>query len=159
MWIDRRILIGIAGASILLNVFLGGAVLGRGARRASGAAPSRPRGSWPGRWCRRPMSRRCRRRIASVSVPRWRRIARRSRPLGRPHREARRQIEADIAAPTYDETRIVADFKALRQTNRDTDEAVDAALIDALAQLPPQSRAALVTHAPAPKPGEPPQPQ
>ena len=158
MWIDRRVLIGIAGASILLNVFLGGAVLGRafgdhrrGAEAPKGVAagPLVP----PAHVQALPAEDRKRFRAAMASHRPAIRAARQA------HREARRQIEDDIAAPVYDGSRIVADFKALRQTNRDTDEAVDAALIDALAQLPPESRAALVARGHPAKPGEPPPPR
>lgn len=51
-----------------------------------------------------------------------------------------------------------ADFQALRQNNRDTDEAVDAALIDALAKLPAEGRAALMDHVRESQPNHLPQP-
>ncbi len=157
MWIDRRALFGIAAASLLLNVFLGGAVLGRAfGEHRRGAEP--PKGVAPGPLVppahvqALPPEDRKRFRAAMAAHRPEIRAARQA------HRDARRQIEADIAAPTYDQAKVVADFGALRQTNRDTDEAVDAALIDALAQLPPESRAALVNHAQGGTPGQSPQP-
>ena len=157
MWIDRRVLVGVAAASLLLNVFLGGAVIsrvfgehGRNAERprAIGARALVP----PTHVQALPPEDRERFRSAMATHRHAIRAARQA------HREARRQIEADIAAPTFDEAKIIADFKALQQSNRNTDEALDTALLDALAQLPPDSRAALVNHAHADRPAEPPQP-
>ncbi len=157
MWIDRRALIAIAAASLLLNVFFGGAVLGRAfGERQRGAGPPKDVAAGP--------------LVPAVHVQallpedrqRFRAAMAPHRPAMRAahqaHRDARRQIEADIAAPTYGAAKVAADFQALRQTNRDTDEAVDAALIDALAQLPAGSRAALVNHDRANQPSRPPQP-
>lgn len=156
MWIDRRVLVGFAAASLLLNVFLGGAVISRafGEHRRSAASPKaiEARGLVPPAHVQAlPLEDRERFRGAMAPHRQAIRAARQA------HREARRQIEADIAAPTYDETKIIADFKALQRTNRNTEEALDAALVDALAQLPPNSRAALVNHAHADRLAEPPQ--
>lgn len=157
MWIDRRVLFGVAAASLLLNVFLGGAMLGRAlGEHRRGAEP--PKGVAAGPLVSpahvQALPVEDRKRFRAAMAPHRPAI----RAARQAHRDLRRQIEADIAAPTYDQARIVADFGALRQSNRDIDEAVDAALTDALAQLPPESRAALVTHARPGAPGAPPQP-
>ena len=155
MWIDRRVLFGVAAASLLLNVFLGGAVLGRvfGEHRRD-AEP--PKGIAAGPLVPpahvQALPPEDRKRFRAAMAPHRPAI----RAARQAHRDARRQIEADIAAPTYDQAKVVADFEALRQTNRTTDEAVDAALIDALAQLPAESRATLVTHVQGGKPVPPP---
>ena len=156
MWIDRRVLIAVAAASLLLNVFLGGTVLGRAfGEHHRAAAPAGPAAGPlvpPAHVQALPQEDRQRFRAAMAPHRPAIRAARQA------HRDARRQLEADIAAPTYDQSKVVADFQALRQTNRDADEAVDAALIDALAELPPGSRAALVNHEQAGKSAQPPQP-
>ena len=156
MWIDRRVLVAVAATSLLFNIFLGGAVLGRvfgehrhdvePSRAASGALVP------PAHVQALPQEER--RRFRAAMTPHRPAI----RAARQAHRVARLRLETDIAAPTYDQAKVVADFQALRQTNRDTEEAVDAALIDALTGLSPESRAALVDHAFAGRPAQPPQP-
>ena len=154
MWIDRRVLFAVAAASLLVNVFLGGAVIGRifGEHRAAAEPPRVAAGPLvpPAHVQALPPEDRRRFRQAMAAHRPTIRAAREA------HRAVRRQIEADIAAPAYDPTKITADFQALRESNRNTEEAVDAALVDALASLPPESRAALVTHVRADRPARPP---
>ena len=154
MWSERRVLFGIAAASLLLNVFLGGALLGRAlGEHRRGAEP--PKGVAAGPLVPpahiQALPSEDRKRFRAAMAPHRPAI----RAARQAHRDARRQIEADIAAPSFDQAKVIVDFGALRQTNRDTEEAVDAALIDGLAQLPPESRAALVTHAQGGKPAQP----
>lgn len=149
MWTDRRALFAVVAASLLLNVFLGGAVLGRffGDKGRTGEPPHAAGGAMVGPVHVTALPPEQRRRFRAAMAPHRPTI----KAAREAHRAARRQIEADIAAPTYDQAKVAADFQALRQSNRDTEEAVDGALLDALAILPPESRAALVAHV-----GEPP---
>ena len=142
MWNERGRLVGILAASLLLNVFLGGVLVGRGF--AVHRAP--PRASAPGPLV--PPSR-------VVSLPddqkKMFQAAMRTHreALGdarRAHKVARDRIETDIAMPTFDRATVTADFEALHGTNRDVDAATSAALIDALSGLSAASRAALVEH-------------
>ena len=157
MWTDRRALGTVVAASLLLNVFLSGAVLGRffGEKGRTTEPPQIAAGSLvgPGHVKALPPGER---RLFHAAMAPHRPTIREAREA---HRAARRRIEADIAAPTYDKGRVAADFEALRQTSRVAEEAVDAALLDALAVLPPGSRAALVSHVREPQvaaPGTPP---
>ena len=70
----------------------------------------------------------------------------RIRAARKPQREARLVTETDAAAPTFDRVKGGADFSALREANMVVQEAVNTALIDALAKLSPQARASLVEH-------------
>ena len=158
MWIDRRALFCVAAASLLVNVFLGGAVLGRVFGERGHLFEEQPRvGMRPSNGALVPprnvqaLPQEDRRRFRAAMAPHRPAI----RTAREAHRQARRQIEADIAAPAFDRDRILADFQALRQSNRTTEEAVDDALIDALASLPPESRAALVARTVDDKPGAP----
>lgn len=153
MWIDRRALFAVAAASLLLNIFLGGAVLGRvfGERRHNAEPPRVASGALVPLAHVQALPQEDRKRFRAAMTPHRPAI----RAARQAHRDARLQLETDIAAPTYDQAKVVADFQALQQSNRDADTAVDAALIDALAGLSPESRAALVSHA---LPGKPVQP-
>lgn len=156
MWTSQRTLTVVAAASLLLNVFLGGATLGRmfGERRRAAETPKASGSHLVPQAHVQALPLEERRRFRAAMAPHRPAI----RAARQAHRDARRQIELDIAAPMFDQAKVVDDFKALRQTNRDTEEAVDAALLDALAGLPPASRAELVSHVRAFKPAEPPQP-
>ena len=141
MWSDHRRLVGLFAASLLLNVFLLGLFVGRGVALHKLPEPSQPGPLVPGR------------QVAALpddqkslfreAMKAHREVIQAAR---RRHRAARDKIEADIAAPAFDRATVTADFDALHQTNRDVDQAVGDALVDALGSLDPSSRAALVAH-------------
>ena len=137
MWISRRVLMIAAAASLLLNVFLIGIIAGRvaGARKPPAGVPAsgqlvRPNALSPDD-----------RRIFAAGMAPHRPGLKAARTA---HRAARVAIEADLTAPTYDRAKVTEDFAALRRTNRDVDEATDAALIDALANLSAEARTTIV---------------
>ncbi|MCX8256263.1 protein of unknown function [Beijerinckiaceae bacterium RH CH11] len=154
MWSDHGRLVFVLAASLLLNVFLGGILVGRGfavhrppprpPQQNGALVPAANVGALPED-----------QRKLFQSVMRTHRDALRSARLA--HKAARDKIEADIAAPTYNKAVISADFDALHQTNRDLDAVSGEALTEALAGLSAASRAALVAHEKAPQP-EPPKP-
>lgn len=146
MWIDRRVLFAVAAASLLLNLFLGGTLLGRVLWQPRAENPPRGGGGLVPRAHVQALPPEDRRRFRQAMAPHRPTI----RAAREAHRAVRRRIEADIAAPDYDQAKIIADFQALRESNRRTEEALDAALVDALSSLPAQSRAALVSHVRAP---------
>ena len=149
MWTDRsRLLVTGAAISLLLNVFLVGLVAGHfsaigrhlGAGRVGGQA-GHVDGLTPEQ----------RHQFMTAMTPHRPAI----RAAREAHRAQRAATEADIAAATYDRAKVTADFAALRKATGDVSEAVDTALVDALASLPPEARSALVAHGrfrPAPPP-------
>ncbi len=142
MWTDNRRLIGALVVSGLLNIFLVGVLAGHGFAVHRGPPPLLASGPMvPQRHVKAlPDDQRQIFRAAMLARRDEIRAARQS------HKELRRKTEADIAAQTFDRALVTEDFAALHRSNRAIDEAVSAALIDALAGLTPQSRAALVTH-------------
>ena len=143
MWIERRWLSAGIAASLLLNVFLIGIVaghlaLGQGATARSGLAS----GALVSRAYVRTLPAE-EKRMFDATMNEHREAIRAAR---RQHRAARLATETDIAAPAFDRAKIAADFAALREANMAVQEAVNTALIDALAGLSPQSRAGLVEH-------------
>lgn len=139
MWIDRRaLLVGVA-ASLLLNVFLLGILIGH-AFEAGGARRNRGCAGLVDAAHVRALTSEDRRRFNSVMAQH--RPAIRAAREG--HRAARRAAVVDIAAPSFDRAKVAADFIGLRQANARVGEAVDAALVDALAALSPEARATLV---------------
>ena len=138
MWNSPRRLVGVLAASLLLNVFLVGLMLGRGIA----VPPSPPPGPLvPNRHVDALPD--DQRKLFREAMQAHREVIRAARRL---HRAARDKIEADIAAPVFDRATVAADFDALHRTNRDIDQAVGGALVDALAGLDATSRAALVEH-------------
>ena len=140
MWSDRRRLVGLLAVSALLNVFLGGVLVGHG-YVVHRAPPRVPGPLVPNRHV--------------AALPEDQKglfetvmIAHRDalRAAHRAHRAARDRVEADIAAPVFDRAAVTADFDALHRTNRTIDAETGAALVDALAGLTAASRAALVGH-------------
>ncbi len=142
MWIDARVRFALLAVSLLLNVFLVGIVAGRvfGAR---GAPAPRPDAALvpPAHVRALPVDER---RSFAASMKSHRDAIRAARQA---HRAARTTLEAAIAAPAFDRDAVAADFAALRQASMAVQEAVNAALVDALQDLSPQSRASLVQHA------------
>ena len=129
------------GASLLLNVFLVGIIAGHvyTGRGKPGGGPGVGGLIQPGH-------------VKALSPEERRKFVaamNHHRPRIKAAREANRAnrqiIVADISAPTFDRDKVKADFANLRQTNAGVGEAVDAALIDALADLPSTARAALVS--------------
>lgn len=145
MWIDRRLALGVCAASLLLNVFLGGAVIGRafGDRHRAAEPRAAANGALVTVAHVQALPPEDRRRFRDAMAPHRPAI----RTARAAHRAARRQVEADLAAPVFDRAKVDADFATLKETNRNIDEVVDTALVDALAGLPAASRAALVSHA------------
>ena len=137
MWIDRRsLLVGVA-ASVLLNALLVGVVLGHlvaASRRAE------PRHGGPAGLHLEALPSDARTRFGAAMAA-HRPAIRAARDASRGRRQA---AEADIAAPAFDRDKVAADFAALRRGNEGVSAAVHAALLDALADLSPASRAALV---------------
>ena len=153
MWNDHGRLVVLLAASLLLNVFLGGVLVGRGfvvhrppprpPAPAGALVPPRNVGALPDD----------QKKLFQTAMRGHRDALRSARQA---HKAARDKIEADIAAPQFDKAAVAADFDALHQTNRDTDAATGDALLDALSGLSAASRAALVAHEQAaPSPGLP----
>jgi uncharacterized membrane protein len=137
MWIDRRWLVPAIALSALLNVFLIGVIAGhvyagRGAPDRGAVVPSsRVRALPPDQrkafWAAMAPER------AAVAAARAAQLA------------ARRALETEIAAPVFDRARVGAAFAALRDAGVVVQAHANAALVDALATLPPAARASLVT--------------
>ena len=143
MWNDRKRLVGVLAASLLLNVFLVGLFVGRS---VAAHKPPPPGPLVPNRYVEAlPDGQKALFRAAMMAHRETIRAARRA------HRAARDTIQADIAAPVFDRAKVTADFVALHRTNRDVDAAIGAALVDALAGLDATSRAALVDQSVASK--------
>ena len=138
MWIDRRVLMILGGISLLLNVFLIGIVIGHVVAGRPRQLPAVAPGPLVHLKALSPEDR----RMFAAGMNTHRPTIRAARMA---HRSARLATEADIAATTFDRAKVVADFEELRRSNRGVDEAVDAALVDALANLPPEARAAIVS--------------
>ena len=140
MWTDRRRLVLGLAASLLLNTFLLGLVLGRGAawhhrnHPPPGAPPLAARQYVE----KLPEDQKA---IFKDAMAAHREAVREAR---RHHRELRAKTETDIAAPTLDRAAVQADLAGLHQTNRDIEDATSAALLDALGKLTPDARAQLV---------------
>ena len=148
----RSRLVGILVASLLLNVFLGGVLVGRGFAVHRPPLPPIPA---PGPLVppRHVVALPDDQKKLFQSVMRNHREALREARVA--HKAARDKIEADIAAPVFDRATVAADFDALHQRNRDVDAATGDALIDALSGLSAASRASLVAHEEAPAPPNP----
>ena len=142
MWSDRRRLVGALAVSLLINVFLGGVLVGRGyvLHHASPRVP--PPGPLvpPRHVAALPDDQKTLFETAMIAHRAALRTARGA------HKVAREKIEADIAAPVFDPAAVTADFEVLHRTNRDIDAATGAALVDALSGLSAASREALVAH-------------
>lgn len=140
MWTERKRLVGLLAASLLLNVFLVGLFVGRGValHKPPGPPPTGP--LVPDRQVAALPD--DQKKLFRDAMKAHREVIQAAR---RRHRAARDKIEADIAAPVFDRANVTADFDTLHQTNRDIDQAVGDALVDALGSLEPASRAALVT--------------
>ena len=142
MWSDRPRVVGILAVSLLLNVFLGGVLVGRGFAVHRGP----PRAPVPGPLVppRHVTSLPDDQKMLFQSAMSGHREA--LRAARHAHKAARDKIEAEIAAPVFDRAAVMADFDELHRTNRDVDAATGAALVDALSGLSAASRAALVAH-------------
>lgn len=142
MWIDRRVLVGAVAISVLLNVFLIGIVGGH--LFALRRAVTRPRAADAGavvpRVNLRSLPSEDKRGFETVMASHREAI----REARRAVRAARAAVETDIVAPTYDRTRVAADFAALRQASQTLQENVNLAVVEALAGLPLASREILV---------------
>jgi uncharacterized membrane protein len=133
---DRRVLIYGLLASVLLNLFLGGLILGGGLPRR--VAPGTGALAPAAKIKRLPQSERA--RFAAAMGPHRAEIRAARARL----RQARAKAAADIAAPQLNVEALRIDLAALRAANLAQQEASHRGLIDALAALSPQSRAALV---------------
>ena len=147
MWIDRRWRIAGITASVLLNVFLIGIVVGHVSSLR--ALPRRFDGPLvrPANLKALPADERA--HYETVMKPHREGI----RQARQAHRRARETVEADIAAPTFDAQKLSADLAALRKANSTLQANANEALVDGLSALSPESRAALVSrNARAPTP-------
>lgn len=139
MWIDRRGLVLLAAGSLLLNVFLIGIIAGHVfAVRKAGVGPMG--GAMVPAAHVRALPPDDKKKFTAAMTAHRDAI----RAARKQHREAKLATEADIAVPGFDRAKVIADFASLRQANASLQEAVNAALVDALADLSPRSRAALV---------------
>ena len=146
MWNDRRLLPWGLGASLLLNVFLGGIVTGHLFAGHRDRVVSPPGVMVPASHVRALAPDEKKKFAAAMSVHRD--AIRAARKAFRTRRAA---TEADIAAPIFDRGKVNADFVSLREAGTAVQDAIHAALVEALAALPQASRAALVEHgSPAP---------
>ena len=137
MRVDRRLLAVLLGFSVLINLFMGGVLAGvlvtpRGTVGAAGAwAPPRQL-----------------RRLAPDERARFRQAMAPYRTQLRATRQAvrsaRAQVEADIAAPTYDRSKVAADFNTLLHATAAQQALTHAALADAMGRLTPESRRMLL---------------
>lgn len=137
---DGRWLYALLAVSVLANLFLAGLWVGR---TLAPPAPSGPGALAPGA------------RLRALPADERARFAARMRPR-RPAiraarqalRAARARVEADIAAPAFDRARLQADLADLREAATAAQVQAQDALADALGELSPASRAALVAHPP-----------
>ena len=141
MWISARVRLVLSAVSLLLNVFLVGIIAGH-LLSARGAPVRKPDPALvPVAHVRALPD--DERRSFNETMRSHRAAIRAARQA---HRIARANIEAAIAAPIFDRDAVAAAFAALQQKNAAVQEAVNAALVDALQDLSPQSRASLVGH-------------
>ena len=137
---DHRWLYALLAASLLANLFCAGLWVGRA------LTPAVPPGAGaiaPGARLRAlPADERA--RFAARMKPRRPSI----RAARQAVRAARMRVEGDIAAPAFDRARLQADFAALRQAAAAAQVQQQDALGEALGELSPASRAALVAHPP-----------
>ena len=139
MWNDRRLAI-FGGASLLLNVFLIGIVVGHLVATNRHPGPER-RGGGPIRAIRLEALTPDERQRFTAAMSAHRPAIRAARDGNHAQRLA---TETDIAAPRFDRAKVAADFDALRKTTDTVSAAVDAGLVDALKDLSPDTRAALI---------------
>ena len=149
MWSERRRIVGVLAVSLLANVFLIGLIVGRGVAIHKPAPPPASGPLVPGQHVDALPD--DQKKLFREAMAAHREVIRAARRL---HRAARDRIEADIAAPVFDRATVTADFDALHRTNRNIDQAVGDALVDALGSLDASSRDALVAHSTAQAPGK-----
>ena len=142
MWSDRRLAV-LGGASLLLNVFLVGIVVGHVVATFRHPGPERHGGGRPIQAVRLETLSPSERRQFTATMSAHRPAIR----AARDDSHAQRLVtETDISAPSFDRAKVAADFEALRKSNQIVSESVDAGLVDALADLPQEARAALIAH-------------
>lgn len=141
MRVDGRWLGVALAASLLANLFLAGLATGRWLAPASPAAVGG--GGVASQAGLRLLPAEERARFARVMLPHRPQL----RAARQAVRAARARVEADIAAPAYDRARTEADFAALRQATLAQQAAAHAAVAEALGEVSPASRLALVEHA------------
>lgn len=141
MWIDRRWAVPGIALSVLLNVFLIGIVAGH-LYAGRGLPGEKGLGLVSADHVRAlPPDEKKKFMAAMATQHATILIARKA------HQAARRALEAEIAAPSFDRSRVAAGFVDLRQAGAALQAQIQAALVEALATLSPASRAALVSHA------------
>lgn len=143
MWNERRWLVPLAGASLLINVLLVGVLIGHSYGLWLGARPHAPETAIVPPSHVRALPKDERKQFNAV-MARHRDAIRAGREE---QRRLRRQTEADIAAPSFDSAKVTADFKALRDNGLMVQQQVHEGLVEALAGLSPAARAALVQRA------------
>ena len=139
MWTDRRKLAVGLVLSLLLNALLAGVLAGAEIGRTGREIVGRMQGVVPQANIRA-LSRADKQGFRQAMAAHRDAI----RDARRDHRAARQAAEADIAAPTFDRAKVQADFAAVRAAGLRILENIHAGLIDGLATLPPDARAAVV---------------
>lgn len=139
MWISRRWVAVTLVASVFLNLLLVGVGVGRYLAETRGPFLRGGRALvTPARVRALPEAERARYRATTGShraaIMAARQVA----------RAARLRVQDDIAAPQFDRARLEADLASLREAAMHVEIALHAALVDAVEDLPPPSRAALV---------------
>ena len=143
MWIDRRWLATGLGLSLLLNFFVIGIIVGHFFALHGHRLPGIGGPLVPAAHVRELTADQKQRFFAAMDRHRAE-----IQSARRVVKSARRAAEVEIAAPVFDPAKVNADLVAMRQASARLQEAVHGGLIDALADLSPASRAALVAHVP-----------
>jgi uncharacterized membrane protein len=138
MWIDRRWRVAAITVSVLLNVFLVGIVAGH--VFSLRALPRRFDGPLVRQANVKALPADERAHFRAKMKPHLDGI----REARQAHRRARETVEADIAAPAFDVEKLTGDLATLRKADSTLQENANAALVDSLSTLSPESRAALV---------------
>lgn len=145
MWTERRWLLPLLTVSLLANLFLVGLVGGH--MYARHKIPPRREGPVVTAAHLRALPADERKMFTAVMAAQRPAIA----EARRLHLEARRVLEADIAAAAFDKDKVTADFAAFRRAGQALQEKSNAALVDALATLSPASRASLMSKVQSPQ--------
>jgi uncharacterized membrane protein len=142
MWIKGGPLAALLAASVLLNVFLIGIVVGSVFYGRDGLHLSRVGG---------PLV--VRKRVSALPLDERQAFRQAMKQhhaaiaaARAEHRRMRRLTETDIAAPTFDRAKVEADFAGLRKALTVLHQTLDDALVDGLQPLSQSARARLVDH-------------
>ena len=139
MWIDRRWPRVVLAVSLLANIFLIGVVTGHlfEGKRAPAPFPGQGAVSWVRSSKLPPEDKRT---FAAVMRSHHEMLEAKRAAL----KSAKAALQAAVTTPVYDRSKVAAAFADVRHASVDSQEATQAALVEALATLSPAARASLL---------------